>query len=777
MNALLATFVIEARELLQESGEDLLALERAPGDADAINRLFRSVHTLKGSSGLFDAQPLTKLLHALEDMFQAVRERGLALTPEMVDLSLQALDRTGQWIDQLDRDEVLADDADAVSKTMVVELRTRFGRRAGEVLGPPPVAATAAPPPPGLFRWFDLAARQAAVAARVPVHVVSYLPEEGCFFKGEDPLHLMLQVPQMQALACEPRQPWAALAALDPFNCNLAFHALTTAPRAELDSLFRYVPEQASIVEVAAADLLRTGGTPPPEAPPLASPAAGAVQALLREQLDLLALDAAAAEFAGRVAAAALVAANALRFAGRDAASAMQTARDAALAAGRADALRAAIAEQLEAIPSEDGPVAAATATAATTAAPAARGPEHGERALSRTLRVDQEKIDSLMNLVAELVVAKNSLPFLARRAEQHFGLRELGREIKDQYGVIDRIAQELQGSVMAIRMMPIGQVFQRFPRLVRDLSRKLGKQVDLVIEGEATEADKNVIENLFDPLLHMVRNSLDHGVELPEERTARGKSATATVTLRAQHDSDQVVIEIVDDGRGIDPDLVKRRAYERGMISEERLATIDDDDARMLVFGAGFSTAETVSDLSGRGVGMDVVRNAVEKAGGRIALTSAKGAGTTVSLHLPLSMAVSRVMTVSLGSRIFGIPMDLIHETVRIPRRRVVRIKSHETFVLRDRVVPLLRLARLLDLPEADAPDEDASGHDEVAVLVVRVSGQTIGLAVSAFGEGMEVILKPLDGMLAKIGGYVGTALLGDGRVLLVLDLKELIP
>jgi two-component system chemotaxis sensor kinase CheA len=783
MNALLATFVIEARELLQESGEDLLALERAPGNADAINRLFRSVHTLKGSSGLFDAQPLTKLLHALEDMFQAVRERGLALTPEMVDLSLQALDRTGQWIDQLDRDEVLANDADALSKTMVLELRTRFGRRAGEVLEAPPVAAAAAAPT-GISRWFDLAARQAAVAARVPVHVVSYLPEEGCFFKGEDPLHLVLQVPQMQALACEPRRPWPELSALDPFNCNLAFHALTTAPRAALDSLFRYVPEQASIAEVAPEDLLGAGtpgaGAPLQAASPLAGPVARAVAALLREQLEMLAVDPAAVdpavEFAGRVAAAARVATNALGFAGRDAAAAIQTACDAALAARATDALRAAIAGQLAAIPSEDVAPAPAAAPAA---APVARAAEHGERALSRTLRVDQEKIDSLMNLIAELVVAKNSLPFLARRAEQHFELPELGREIKDQYGVIDRITQELQGSVMAIRMMPIGQVFQRFPRLVRDLSRKLGKQVDLVIEGEATEADKNVIENLFDPLLHMVRNSLDHGVELPEERTARGKPATATVTLRAQHDSDQVVIEIVDDGRGIDPELVKRRAYERGMISQERLATIADDEARLLVFGAGFSTAETVSDLSGRGVGMDVVRNAVEKAGGRIALTSAKGAGTTVSLHLPLSMAVSRVMTVTLGSRVFGIPMDLIHETVRIPQRRVVRIKSHETFVLRDRVVPLLRLAALLDLPEADATDGTAAGHadEEVAVLVVRVSGQTIGLAISAFGEGMEVILKPLEGMVANIGGYVGTALLGDGRVLLVLDLKELIP
>jgi two-component system chemotaxis sensor kinase CheA len=230
------------------------------------------------------------------------------------------------------------------------------------------------------------------------------------------------------------------------------------------------------------------------------------------------------------------------------------------------------------------------------------------------------------------------------------------------------------------------------------------------------------------------------------------------------------VVIEIVDDGRGIDPEVIKRKAYERGMLDEARLATITDDEATMLVFAAGFSTAETVSDLSGRGVGMDVVRAAIEKAGGRIAMTSTKGKGTTVRLNLPLSMAVSRVMTIALDDRLFGIPMDLIHGTVKVPRADIVRIKGSEAFMLRDRVVPLLHLSRLLELPD------QAAQADDLRVLVVVVGGQTIGLAITAFGEGMEVILRPLEGMLAKIVGYTGTALLGDGRVLLVLNLKDLI-
>jgi two-component system chemotaxis sensor kinase CheA len=758
MNDLLALFVSEARELLQDAGQDLLVLERAPDNTAAINRLFRSVHTIKGSSGLFDMPPLTRTLHAAEDMFQAVREHRLKLTPDMVDMALQALDQTGLWIDELDRHEILPADADAAANALVAALRAKFGKRPGEPLAPAPgaIAQSSATPPPGLKDWFTEAALRGAAACGGDLQLVAYLPEPECFFKGEDPLAMAMRIPQLHAFGLAPREPWPTLAAFDPFTCNLGFYAISSAAHAAVEALFRYVPDQVTITSFAAAGLAEHAGA---ALPPV-------VLALLREQILLLAIEAPDEEFAGRAASAARAAANALRHAGlADAAAGIEAAGALALAAGTNALLSAAIAQFLApAAPVE------LSQTPAALAPPAAAGAEPQEKLTPRTLRVDQEKIDSMMDLVGELVVAKNSLPFLARRAEQHFGLRELGREIKDQYGVIDRIAQELQAAIMAVRMMPVSQVFQRFPRLVRDLARKLGKQVDLVIEGEATEADKNVIETLFDPLLHMIRNSLDHGIETPENRAAAGKPETATVRLLARQESDQVVIEIIDDGRGIDPEIIKFKAYEKGLIDQARLAAITDDEAIMLVFAAGFSTAETLSDVSGRGVGMDVVRNAVEKAGGRITLTSVKGQGTTVRLNLPLSMAVSRVMTVSLGERMFGIPMDLIHETVKIPRGDIMRIKHSEAFVLRDRVVPLLQLATLLDL------GDDLEPADETAVLVVRVAGQTVGLGISAFGEGMEVILKPLEGLLAKIPGYAGTALLGDGRVLLVLDLKELI-
>ncbi|MDQ7017109.1 MAG: ATP-binding protein, partial [Gammaproteobacteria bacterium] len=274
----------------------------------------------------------------------------------------------------------------------------------------------------------------------------------------------------------------------------------------------------------------------------------------------------------------------------------------------------------------------------------------HEKEVVSKTLKVDQQRIDALMDLVGELVVAKNALPFLAKRAEEHFGVRQLSKEIKSQYTVINRLSEELQAAMMQIRMVPISTVFQRFPRLVRDLSRKLGKQVELKVEGEETEADKNVVENLADPLIHLVRNSLDHGLESAEERRAAGKSASGTIILRALGQDDQVVIEISDDGRGIDPDKIKKKAYQNGLLDEQSLDSISDHEALQLIFSAGLSTAEAVSDLSGRGVGMDVVRSVIQAAGGSVEVSSELGQGSTVRLSLPLSMAVTRVMMIEVA-------------------------------------------------------------------------------------------------------------------------------
>jgi len=402
--------------------------------------------------------------------------------------------------------------------------------------------------------------------------------------------------------------------------------------------------------------------------------------------------------------------------------------------------------------------------------------PKFGRRAEdlspAKTLKVEQSKVDRLMNLIGEMVVAKNSLPYLAARAESVFGVRDLSREIKAQYAVINRIAEEMQDAIMQVRMMPVSFIFQRFPRLVRDISRKLGKEVSLVLEGENTEADKNVIESLADPLIHILRNSLDHGIETPDIRIAAGKPARGTLTIRAAQEADRVYIDITDDGKGIDPDIVKRKAYEKGLIDEAALDRISDQEAVNLVFAPGFSTAEAVSDLSGRGVGMDAVRAAVEKVNGTVSLQSERGKGTQIRLSLPLSMAVTNVMIIESSGGIFGVPMDMVVETVRIREDRINRIKNRQVAVLRGQIVPLRSLNDLLDTGKPQLRNDDG----ELATLVIRANGENIGIVVDDFREVVDIILKPMNGIMAGIPGYSGSALLGDGSVLMVLDPKELL-
>ena len=327
-------------------------------------------------------------------------------------------------------------------------------------------------------------------------------------------------------------------------------------------------------------------------------------------------------------------------------------------------------------------------------------------------LRVDQGKIDVIMNLVAELIVAKNSLNYLADLAENKHGSRAMAREIKDAYAVFDRITQGLQLGVMSVRMTPVSQMLQRFPRLVRDLSRALGKKVELAIEGEDTEADKNVLESLADPLIHIVRNCLDHGLETPAERLAAGKPETGVVRISARHESDFVVIEVSDDGRGVDIARVRAKAIKVGVITSERAEQMSEQETANLIFLPGFSTKDEVSDLSGRGVGMDVVRSTVVKAGGEVALRTRAGQGSTVVIRLPLTMAVTRIVTVDCNGRLFGIPMDLIAETVRVPQTSIRRIKNAEAFVLRDTIIPVARLAERLGLG-AGAPQGRRRSRD----------------------------------------------------------------
>jgi two-component system chemotaxis sensor kinase CheA len=741
--SLLQDFIPEARDLLEQAGRSLLALEREPDAAEPMNALFRAVHTLKGTSGLFEIGPLTRVVHAAEDLLSAVQAGQLRLAAETADLLLDALDQIGAWIECLAESGDLPDSAEAASGNRVQQLRA-------------PLAAPAASAPPDSKQvavvpdWVAAlsAEEKRACAAGQASMAITYTPDPHCFFRGEDPLALMRRIGGLRLLRAEPISPWPALDEIDPFLCNLRLRGIADVPSAELDLLFHYVSDQVEVVAL-----------PPgwPGSSALTVDHETTFRTVLLAQRRLLETAGPAELWPGRLGSAARALRGAIRYAGR---AELEAELDAAARQAEAAGNPAAVLGFIESL-SAPPPTAAVAKEAGAAETPP----------MAATLRVEQGKIDTLMNLIGELVVAKNALAYLARRADDgSLSVKELAREIKDRQALVHRIADDMQAAVMAVRMLPVEHVFQRFPRLVRDTARRLGKRVELVVEGGATEADKNVIEAMADPLIHLVRNSLDHGIEPPELRAAAGKPEHGTIRLQAMQDNDTVVIRVVDDGGGIDPELVRRKAVEKGLLDAERAASLPDDEAAMLVFAAGFSTAAAVSDLSGRGVGMDAVRNAVEKAGGRVSLSSRKGAGTAVELTLPLSMAVSRIMTVACGERLFGVPMALVVETVRVPRAALHRFRDREAFVLRDSVVPVVRLARLLDLPDGDL---EAA---EEAVLVVRLNGERMGIVVGAFREGMEVIVKPMEGILAGLRGFAGTTLLGDGRVLLILDLRELV-
>jgi two-component system chemotaxis sensor kinase CheA len=385
---------------------------------------------------------------------------------------------------------------------------------------------------------------------------------------------------------------------------------------------------------------------------------------------------------------------------------------------------------------------------------------------------VNEAKIEALVNLAGELLVAKNALAHSAKRVDQELAGREVAGVVRRDHDAIDRLVTELHGTILQLRMVPAGQVLQSFPRLVRDVSRQLGKKVALVTRGDGTEADKTIVDRLFEPLVHLVRNAVDHGIESPEQRLAAGKPATATVSIAASRIGDRFLLEVTDDGRGIDPAVVRRKALEKRLMPSDELAALTDVQVIELVFAAGFSTSAEVSDISGRGIGMDVVRTAVEQIGGRVSLRSKPGAGTAVRIDLPTTIALSRIMVVEAGGQLFGISMDAVSETMRVATDRISQIKNNNGFVFRDRVVPIVALAELMKLPE-----QAKDGSAAKLLVVMEAAGRTAALEIDAIRDRLDVVLKPMQGLLAGARGYAGTTLLGNGQVLLVLDIKELLP
>ncbi|MDR9467508.1 chemotaxis protein CheA [Marinospirillum sp.] len=919
MDDLLKFFVEEATELVQKAGQSLLVLEKNPEDPEALTEVFRQVHTLKGSGGVLELHALVKVVHVAENLLELAKEGETRLDASCIDALLEAMDQVSAWVDALDTQGTLPEDADRVAEDLAGELAALLEAHQGsqEAANPPvsladadePLAVEEDPdsseawgegvnwgvfddpvddlPSPTWLGQLDEAARMQAFRLALEgesLWVVDYTPDEGCFYQGDDPLLNLRQAPGLLGLTLIEPVSREAPEEADVYRCQLHLGALLQTSEAELAEHFQYIPEQLDYQPLTRENLIQPTGeplgmevdpallddlrgfwenrqqeellerlniqlellnpasreasllrwlkevtqltpddalvfetllatleepdsqldehqqldwakrlaawepsqqTPAPEQatepdeivqalpatsqPLLVVEEGSEVMQLLEDQMRLLARCTDPQLQEGALASAQRILANL--------ATATQTRLpETVTQATSAKSLHQALKNWLEG-------EAAAPVKTPTPEQPAPREPQpESKKAVAtagteskaaapmiRSYKVDHEQVEQLGDLVGELVVAKNTLPFLAQRAEQVYGERRIAREIREQFNVINRITRALQDAMMQVQMLPVSHVFQRFPRLVRDLSRKLNKPIDLDVIGEDTEAEKHVIENLSDPLIHLMRNSIDHGIEMPEERQAAGKSETGHIRLAAWQENEWVVIEVADDGKGIDPEAMRMKAYEKGLVDERRIKEMSDQEAQELIFAAGFSTKDAATDLSGRGIGMDVVRTTIEKAGGRLELQSTLGEGTRTRLKLPLSMSISQVMQIWIEGQRYGVPMDQVAETVRLPRDRLHQFKDKETVMLREQVLPVCRSRQLLGL-------EEPQDSDQVALLIVRLRGEPVALMVDDFSEGVEVILKPMEGALESLGVYQGTALLGDGSVLLVLDLPNLL-
>jgi two-component system, chemotaxis family, sensor kinase CheA len=767
VNALQEQFVTEARELIRQAMDDLIALERDGASPERIDRVFRAVHTLKGSAGVVELPAMSIMLHAAEDLLASVRQGAVGGGPDTIDAALACLDQVSRWVDNFEAAGGLPAQAGEDGRVLAERLRSFLPPEADQQqpgsVGKKSITGVEA----GFPEWAArlIAAERDAMASRMPKHpsavsAISYEPLAGCFYNGDDPLQLMRQVPDLLAFHIEPRAAFPPLPDLDPYACNLRLQAICAGDRDEIARIFRLVPDQVRITSIPLDALLAPAG--PDDA------SQTLIRAVIEVQCELLRVSDRKVDFAGCTGAAARAATNALRYGGHpQSADTVQRAGAKALAQRDTRPLLTALEQALVAL--DD---ARLTAVAEDVAGQNATAAGAMERPAERVLRVSEAKIEALVNLAGELVVAKNALAHSAKRVEQDFGGHEAAGSIRRDHDAIDRLVVELHGTILQLRMVPVAQVFRSFPRLVRDVSRQLDKNVTLVTRGETAEADKTIVDRLFEPLVHLVRNSLDHGIESPEQRRAAGKSETATISIGASRIADRFLVEVTDDGRGIDSAVVRRKASEKRLMPADELAALTDEQVVDLVFAPGFSTAAEVSDISGRGIGMDVVRTVVEQIGGRVSLASRVGTGTTVRLDLPMTIAMSRIMVVEAGSQLFGISMDAVSETVRLTPDRISRIKNNLGFVLRERIVPIVSLAELMKLPER--AKEDAAAR---LFVVMEAAGRIAAFEVDAIRDRLDVVLKPMHGLLENARGYAGTTLLGDGQVLLVLDVKELLP
>ncbi len=655
------TFLSEADDLLTELEGALLDLESAPANADQINRAFRALHTIKGSGAMFGFTRVADFTHHVENAFQKVRDGELSATPDLLSLTLAALDHIRTLLD--------GGGNDAQERTLLDRLAAITGP-ADQAPAPaiaPAIATPAANPPP-----------PPASPARWRIRL-ALGPETMAF--GTNPLMLLDELRQLgECRIVAQTADIPPLSALDPTQCHMTWdiRLRTDQPRSAIDDVFIFIADDASIAI--------TPDDSHPDAP-------------------------------------------------------------------HPDAPQPGVPQTTPSPTSPETPPAPVPVASDNKRSPSpAGGNDHG------SIRVQAERLDGLMDQVGELVIAQARLSQMAA-ASGDANLKSLAEEI-------ERLSAELRDTTMGIRMLPIGTLFGRFRRVVRDLSQSLGKDVSLTMEGEDSELDKTVIERLNDPLVHLIRNCIDHGLEDAQTRRQTGKPVTGSVHLAARHSGAQVLISVTDDGRGMNRDAIRAKAEERGLIAPDTL--LSDNDILGFIFHPGFSTAQQVSAVSGRGVGMDVVKRTIDSLRGTIDVSSSPGQGSTVTLKLPLTLAIIDGLLVRVGSGRYVIPLSVIEECVELSPQDDARATGCNLLGIRGDLIPFLRLRTMFRVTAPPAPFQK--------VVVASIGAMRVGLVVDQVIGQHQTVIKSLNKILDEVQEFSGATILGDGAVALILDVPRLV-
>ena len=708
---ILQDFLVEASEIVELLGEQLVDLEQRPDDGDLLNAIFRGFHTVKGGAGFLGITPLVDTCHRAEDVFNVLRQGQRSVTPHLMDAILQALDVVNACMDSL-REGEMPEPADPALLQRLEGLTEADDGSAEPEPEVPVVIEPAAVSEPAVVE---------TAAAGAP----------GGDEISEDEFEALLD--ELHGKGRHGGAPTTAYGA--PAVAASGDEITDDEFEALLDQL--HGKGQHAGVPSAAAQ----------------APTARSGEEITEDEFEAL-LDElhGKGQHKGAPVAAKAPAAPAPEKAGSGAAV---TAKPAAKAAAQAAPKPAAKTPVANAAP--------APAKAAEKLADSARGGAKTPT-VETTVRVDTQRLDDIMNMVGELVLVRNRLATLkATMADE---------ELANAVGNLDVVTADLQLSVMKTRMQPVKKVFGRFPRVVRDLARNLKKEVDLVLHGEETDLDKNLVEALADPLVHLVRNAVDHGVESPEDREKAGKPRQGTVVLSAAQEGDHILLSIEDDGKGMDAEVLRRKAVEKGMMDEDAAARLEEKDCYNLIFHPGFSTKTEISDVSGRGVGMDVVKTRIAQMNGMVEIDSVKGKGSKITIKLPLTLAILPTLMVILGQQPFALPLASVVEIFNLDLSRTNTVDGQLTIRVRDRALPLFYLRNWLVRDNAYVNGQDRpQGH----VVVVNVGGVQVGLVVDFLVGQEEVVIKPLGALLQGLQGMAGATITGDGKIALILDVPGL--